>query len=373
MENASPLKVLLVAEGSGGHLIPALQVARALAQHGIRTKMWYAQRPQTAELSRALTQDSGDAAVEVDPIPVPSSKNLLGRLWHCGQLWHRAQSCFDTFDPDVVVGFGGWISAPVVLAAKRRRIGCLLHEQNVVMGRANHFLARWVDRVAVSFDATRARLNGRAVITGMPVRRAIGSCSRAEGARRFGFDPKRPTLLILGGSQGAQAINRLLAQGASLLTPEERQCWQVLHVTGAADEVAVTQAYGVCGLTAWVRPFLVEMEAAYAQADVVIARAGASTIAELARCGTPAVLIPYPYAGGHQRENARLVEAIGGGLMIEEADATPTHVIGAVRRILTDHRLREMMGRQMRALHCTDAAERLTRAIVELAQTRIHT
>ncbi len=371
MENALPLKVLLVAEGSGGHFIPALQVARALSQLGIRTKMWYVQRPQTAGLSRALAHETGDVAVEVDPIPVPPSRNLLSRLWQCGALWHRAQHCFDTFAPDVVVGFGGWVCAPVVLAAKRRQIGCLLHEQNVVMGRANRLLARWVDQVAVSFDATHATLSRRrAVMTGMPVRRTIGACSRAIGAQRFGFDPARPTLLILGGSQGARPINRLLTQGASLVTSDERQRWQVLHVTGVPDEARVKQAYTASHVTAWVASFVTDMDAAYAASDVVIARAGASTIAELARCGKPAVLIPYPYAGGHQRENARLVEAISGGLMIEETAATPERVIGAARRILSDRRLRDMMGTQMRALNCADAAERLTQAIVELARTR---
>lgn len=379
MENAALLRALLVADGSGGHLIPALQVARALVRQGVRTKMWYAQRQQTAGLSRALIDESLDVPIEVDPIAVPLPGHLLGRFWQCGQLWHRAQSCFETFAPDVVVGFGGWISAPVVLAAclrrgrqaKQQRIGCLLHEQNVVLGRANRWLARWVDEVAVSFDATQSMLGGRrSVITGMPVREVIGACSRAQGAQRFGVDPERPTLLVLGGSQGARAVNHLMVRAAARFSSEERQRWQVLHVTGAMDELSVRRAYEAAGTTAWVAPFLVEMEAAYAQADVVIARAGASTIAELARCGTPAVLIPYPYAGGHQRANAQLVEALGGALMIEEADATPDRVLGAARRILTDRRLREMMGAQMRVVHCEHAAERLTQTIVELARRR---
>ncbi len=386
MENASGLKVLLVAEGSGGHLIPALEVANTLAKTGARITVWYAQRQPTVALAAALTQGATDASVDVHPIPVDASNHLLGRLWHCGQLWHRAGRCFDTFSPDVVVGFGGWVSAPVVLAAclrpanvlwrsrqdRHRRIGCLLHEQNVVMGRANRLLAHWVDRIALSFRETQSALGARpSVITGLPIRAEIGQGSRAEASSRFGFMPDRPTLLVLGGSQGARAINHLAIKMAVLLSPEERRSWQMLHLTGSADAAAVKEAYAAAGVTAWVAPFLGEMGAAYAQADVVIARAGASTIAELSRCGTPSILIPYPFAGGHQRANAQLVEGIGGGLMIEESHASPERVLRTVRVMVADPRLRHAMGEQMRALHSRDATTRLTDAILELARTRV--
>ena len=371
------MNVLLVAEGSGGHLIPALEVAETLAQHGARIKVWYAQRRQAAPLTDALLRPH--PSIDVDAIPVEASPNLVERLWRCGQLWRRAQRCFDTFAPDVVVGFGGWVSAPVVLAAclrqgfgrqaKNRRIGCLLHEQNVVLGRANRWLAPWVDRIAVSFRETQVRPHrAPSVMTGLPIRQGIGRTARAQAAARFGLDPERPTLAILGGSQGSRAINRVMLEAAARFSPAERERWQLLHVTGSAEAHTVRAAYRAQGVTAWVAPFLVEMDAAYALADVVIGRAGASTIAELARCGTPAVLIPYPYAGNHQRANAAVVEAIGGGVLIDESAATPARVLGAIRRLLGDRRLRLMMGRQMRELGCADAADRLRDVIVEVAQ-----
>ena len=367
MRSDVPLKVLLVAEGSGGHLIPALEVAATLARSGARIKIWYAQRRQTAPLTDALLRPH--PSIDVDAFPVEASSNPLERLWRCGQLWHRAQQCFDTFAPDVVVGFGGWVSAPVVLAARNRRIGCLLHEQNVVMGRANQWLAPWVDRIAVSFRETQAVLEGAAsVMTGLPTRQGIGRAARAQAAASFGLAPDRPTLLVLGGSQGSRAVNRLMLETLGLFSSSERDRWQAVHVTGAADAEAARAAYAAHRVSAWAAPFLIEMDAAYALADVVIGRAGASTIAELARCGTPAVLIPYPYAGHHQRANAALVEAVGGGVMIEEANATPARVLSAARRILGDERLRLLMGRQMRELACADAADRLRDAIVEVAE-----
>ncbi|MBI3320837.1 MAG: UDP-N-acetylglucosamine--N-acetylmuramyl-(pentapeptide) pyrophosphoryl-undecaprenol N-acetylglucosamine transferase [Candidatus Omnitrophica bacterium] len=385
MANDLPLRVLLVAEGSGGHLIPAVEVAGALARRGAFTKIWYAQRPHLAGFAAALTHRMRRESVEVDPIPLAASRNPLERLWQCGRLWGRAQRCFETFAPDVVVGFGGWMSVPVLIAARLRRglpplswrlrqirpqgIRCLIHEQNVVLGRANRWLASWVDRVAISFPETQERLNGSsAVVTGMPIREDIGRASRAQAAERFGFVPDRPTLLILGGSQGARAMNQLMLRVPALLSEEERATWQVIHLTGMADEAAVKQAYAVQGVQAWVAPFLVEMALAYAHADLAVARAGASTLAELARCGLPAILLPYPHASGHQRMNARLATTVGGGLLLEESQASPERFLVAVRRILTDHRLRGMMGWQMRQLDCAAAAERLAEAIAAVAR-----
>jgi UDP-N-acetylglucosamine--N-acetylmuramyl-(pentapeptide) pyrophosphoryl-undecaprenol N-acetylglucosamine transferase len=291
---------------------------------------------------------------------------MLGRLWQSGQLWSDSQRCFETFEPEAVVGFGGWISAPVLLAARRRGIPCLLHEQNVALGRANRWLAPWVTRIALSFHETAALVDGRSlVITGMPVRPQIGRAMPSAVAQ-FGLAPDRPVVLVVGGSQGSRAINRLLLSSLAHWTPQERRTWQVLHITGAADEAEVRAAYAQQGLTAWVGAYLMAMEAAYAAATLVVARAGASTIAELALCGKPALLIPYPHAHGHQRLNARLVEAVGGGVTIEESRATPARIAGMIRTLVKDERLRAIMGRQIRELAMPQAVDRLTQAILTL-------
>jgi UDP-N-acetylglucosamine--N-acetylmuramyl-(pentapeptide) pyrophosphoryl-undecaprenol N-acetylglucosamine transferase len=318
----------------------------------------------------ALAQEDGLHSIDVDPIPMGGASNMLGRLWRCTRLWARARRCFDSFAPDVVVGFGGLVSAPVMLAARlrRRRIAVLLHEQNVVMGRANRLLTRWVDRVALSFP-NRHETHGKTpvVLTGLPIRPAIGQAIREDAAGRFGLDPHRPTMFVLGGSQGARAINRLMTHLVASLSFEERARWQFLHLTGASDEGMVRRAYATAGITAWVAPFLTEVSAAYAHADLVIARAGASTIAELARCGLPSLLIPYPFAGGHQRANAQLVEACGGGLVIEESEATPARVLREIRRLMADPARYRAMGERVRTLHASEATTRLSEAIVELA------
>lgn len=361
------LRVLLVTEGSGGHLIPALETANALARGGARTTLWYAQRARVAPLTTALLRDTLDPAVEVQALPVATGPNWLGRLRCCGQLWLQSHRAFGVSRPDVVVGFGGWVSAPVVLAAKQRGIASLLHEQNVELGRANRLLARRVNQVLVSFEQTRYALNHMpSVRTGLPVRSAFGGRSRHEAAARFQFDALRPTVLILGGSQGARAINRLLTRTLPVMTPKERRTWQMIHLTGAEEETAVKAAYGAQGIRAHVAAFLADMASAYAMADVVVARAGASTIAELARCGLPAVLIPYPLAHGHQRANARLVEAVGGGIVLEEAEVTPERLLEAVRLLLNDQSHHERMARCIRGLDVPDAAARLAGAIADV-------
>lgn len=364
------MRAVLVTEGSGGHLIPALEVARELVRGGVQVQLWYVRRRQTAALADALIHAANAAPVDVHVVANRPATHVPARLWSGARLWWRSQWAWGARPPDVVVGFGGWVSVPVALAAKQRRIPLLVHEQNVQLGRANRWLTRWADCVAVSFEETATVCNGTpSVFTGLPTRETIGACSRQEAAERFGFDPGRPTLLVLGGSQGAAAINRLVMCALPDVSAAERACWQVIHLTGVAGEADVQAAYTAHGLRAVVAPWLDDMDAALAHADVVIARAGASTIAELSRCGVPSVLIPYPLADGHQRANARLVQTVGGGIVLEEAEATPKRLLDIVRRVLSDWGLHERLASRIRALAVPDATTRLAQAITDLAHS----
>ena len=366
------IRVLMVAEGSGGHLIPALEVSRTLSASGAHVCLMYAQRAQTTGLFQDLLEDVEEEGVQLAPVRLSSTRIRMARLtwraWQAGRVWRMARAQLATCDPQVVVGFGGWISVPVVLAARQRHIPLMLHEQNVRLGRANRFLLRWADEIAVSFTRTRSELNGtRALVTGLPIRRTIGTVSREQAARWFGLDPAATTVLILGGSQGSRPINRFVCDMLHGLTEEERTSWQFIHLTGASDWTAVQEAYRGAPLRWWVAPYLAQMGAAYALADVVVARAGASTIAELAQCGKPALFIPYPYARGHQRDNARLVESIGAGAWVEESAASPQRILTLLRTVLLDPSLQLRMGAQMRSLARPDASQRLASAILELA------
>jgi len=375
--SSAAIRVLIATEGSGGHLIPALEVSRALAIAGASVTLLYPERPQIATLIQAALHEAQAQGVDIRSIrlapPRIRATNPLWRLRHTSLIWRIARETITTFRPEVVVGFGGWCSVPVILAARWAKCSILLHEQNVLLGRANRFLRRWADQVALSCEESTAQMNDvPSVVTGLPIRRTIAIADREEAARQFGLDPRALTVLILGGSQGSRSINRLVSEMLGALSPEERATWQFLHLTGAADEAVVNAAYVTAHSRASVAAQTSAMALAYAVADVVVSRGGASTLAELAHCGKPAIVIPYPHAGGHQRANARLVESVGAAVVLEEHLVTPQRLLAVVRHLLGDARLRGVMAAQMRTLAQPAATQRLVDAIIALAHRSAH-
>lgn len=354
------LRILFVTEGSGGHLIPAMEVAQAAAEAGHHVRMVYLQRPHVAALVRHSLDHLRLMGAELEAVR-PG--------WRPGQaiaLWWRAHRLLRRWRAHLVVGFGGWVCIPTVLAARQQRIRVLVHEQNVSLGRANRFLLRrhWVDHLAISFDHTRTFLNGTpTTLTGLPTRSEAPANARDQAAARFGLSAQAWTILVIGGSQGAHTVNRAVTDLLAQLSEAERSAWQFIHLAGAREAQAIRQRYDASGARGWVASHLPEMADAYRLADVVIARGGASTIAELARCGCPSILIPYPHASAHQGDNVRLVESVGGGVRMEDAEASGPRLLGVLRRMASDPRLCQMMAAQMRTLAQPDATTRLVKLI----------
>jgi UDP-N-acetylglucosamine--N-acetylmuramyl-(pentapeptide) pyrophosphoryl-undecaprenol N-acetylglucosamine transferase len=364
--SADGLRILLAAEGSGGHVVPALEVAQALLESGARVGMVYAQRPQTEALFEALMAKLDRPSLA--RYPVTAAGRGLRRLRQAGAAWRVTRRAIQEIQPQAVVGFGGAFCVPVALEARRRGLPVLLHEQNVAMGRANRWLRRWVSSVAVSFEATRDAVGGRVPcrVTGMPVRASIGRVPRDMAAAALGLDPHRLTVLVLGGSQGSQAINRMVIGMLGSLTEAERVAWQVVHLTGA-DGRDAAEGYRRAGVRHWVGTHLAEMATAYAVADVAVSRAGASTVVELAQAGVPAVLVPYPLARAHQRHNAQAAAQAGGALVIEESACSPAVLLAHLRLLLGHAGRRASMGLALRALAQPDATQRVVEAVMELA------
>jgi UDP-N-acetylglucosamine--N-acetylmuramyl-(pentapeptide) pyrophosphoryl-undecaprenol N-acetylglucosamine transferase len=261
---------------------------------------------------------------------------------------------------DVVVGFGGYVSVAPVLAA--RSLGCriIIHEQNVIMGRANRYCAPHASVIARGLPSRSGEITAKnEILTGIPLRESLRpSVCREEALGFLGLDGGRFTLLVIGGSQGAHALNGLMMQGAPLYA--SLNDFQVIHLSGAADYGAVSSAYARAGVKAAVFPFLNEMEWAYAGADLALCRAGALTVVELAEAGVPAVMIPYPESvGGHQDENARLCEERGGAFVMSEDAVTAEAVFSFVGGLKGDRNHRQKMGEAMRSLAVRDAAELL--------------
>ena len=299
------MKVIVACGGTGGHAFPGLAVAAELKRRGHEVVVWDSGRDIESSVMR-----SWDGPVFSTGARQLSPKNvfsILASILRCRKEMKRAK-------PDVLIAMGSYSSLPPVLAARMCKVKVLLHEANTVPGKAVEFLSRFADTVAISFDMTARYLKDvKTVRTGLPVRAAI-----TEG-RRFDFIPANAfVVFVTGGSQGAHAVNLLLMDAISMMKteldkrgPGVRPLY-VIHQTGAKDETLVMTEYTKVALPARVHAFETEMANAFASADIVVARAGASTCFELAACGKPALLIPLPTAmRNHQHFNADAYAAKG--------------------------------------------------------------
>ncbi len=356
--------VLLVAGGSGGHLFPALSVAHALRRRhpALRVGLVTTRHPRDQRALASMPQLLHDPAMQLCCVP-HSSTSWWSRLRALPALWHTAHRLLAEWQPRVVLGFGGWVSAPLLGAALLRRIPVLLHEQNVQPGRANRWLGRCADGVAVSFAATRdtwPTVAGKLCVTGNPIRFGEEEVTCAMARQHWGLNGARLTVLAMGGSGGAQAINEALPQACAGLTPTRRAHLHVIHLAGAREAAVVERRYQAIGVAAHIVPFLDQMAWAYRAADVVVSRAGASTIAELAHFGCPAVFIPYPYARRHQHANAAHVASRGGAMVLEQTPTLTDQLTQTLTRFVDAPEHLRAMRAHMAHLDIAGAAERVT-------------
>lgn len=277
--------------------------------------------------------------------------------------------------PDAVIGFGGYVSIPVGFAAIARRVPLVLHEQNSVPGLANRVLSRWADAVGVTYEESAALMAHpeRVVVTGNPVRQAVMGSSRQEGREKLGLSPGATVLLVFGGSRGARHLNSsLVGLSQRLLSIPELQ---VIHVAGKAEVSAVRaalQGAGGDGAGRWrVLDYLDDMGSALAASDLVVARAGATSIAEITALGLPAFLVPYPYAtDDHQTKNAATMVAHGAAELVADSDLDGERFGDALAGLLGDPVRRASMSAASRALGRPDAAERVAALALEASRGR---
>lgn len=290
-------------------------------------------------------------------------------LLHQIRAFRQVRALLRRVRPDVVVGFGGYLSAVGIFAACFEKIPSVIHEQNVVPGRANRLLARTADAVAISFPDTRLFLPAEARVewTGNPVRFSNDPLDRATACAELGLDSARPVLLVMGGSQGSRCVNELSSQMWESVPSSERGRLQVLHLAGAQEAESVRETYQRLGVPAKVIPFLRDMRSAFSVAALVIARAGATGIAEMVSLAVPCVLIPYPHAGGHQRANALWMQEAGGAVMLEEKGLTPQKLWETVHPLLTEPERLERMQAALRARWNGSAVERLGAMVQKMA------
>jgi UDP-N-acetylglucosamine--N-acetylmuramyl-(pentapeptide) pyrophosphoryl-undecaprenol N-acetylglucosamine transferase len=274
----------------------------------------------------------------------------------------ETRAVLDRVRPDVVVGYGGYVSMPLYLAVRKGQVPLVVHEQNAVPGLANKAGARFAERVLVSFPDTPLR---KAEYVGLPIRTMISGLDRdarrAEARAFFGLDPDRPTLLVTGGSQGARRLNQAVSGAAAALAAAGVQ---VLHAQGKHGGAAP----GPTDLPYVVVDYIDRMDLAYAAADLVVCRAGASSVTEAAAVGLPAVFVPLPIGNGEQEKNAAPVVGAGGGLLARDADLTTEWVVANVPDLAADTARLAAMGAAAAALIPRDADEKLARIVLEVAR-----
>jgi UDP-N-acetylglucosamine--N-acetylmuramyl-(pentapeptide) pyrophosphoryl-undecaprenol N-acetylglucosamine transferase len=365
-----PLRIVIAGGGTGGHLYPGIAVARELLVRRAGAEISFA---GTARGIEWLVVPREGFPLEVLRSGGLKGKSLAQRLRGAALL---PLSLFDAWRivskrrPHLVIGVGGYSSGPVVLMAALRRVPTMLLEQNAVPGLTNRLLSRVVDAAAVAFEPTAGFFAGKAFVSGNPVRPEF---VRAEQRAQEAAAHDHATgvgVLVFGGSQGAHAINMAMVEAASELAARG-PALRLTHQTGERDVEMVRGAYRAAGLQADVEPFLYDMGRRIGEADLIVCRAGATTLAEITAAGKPSILIPLPTAtDDHQRKNAETLASAGAAEMMLQREVTGSTLAARILALANDRPARDRLAAAARSLARPDAARIIVERVLVLANAR---
>lgn len=365
------MKLVIAAGGTGGHLFPGIAVAEVLKELDPKGEVRFIGSERGLEEEILKKEGLPRESLSVGRI---KGEGLMARLKTIvklpGAFW-EAKSLLKRWRPDVVLGIGGYSSGPVVLAAFLSRIPRAILEPNSIPGFTNRILGRFVDRIFIAFPEVERFFPRKKVrMTGTPVRRELtGVGASAQQSWRTPLPSKPFTILVFGGSQGATALNRAVVDLLPTLEKEKSgRSLRIVHQTGKTDFESVREAYGRSRLPHSVSPFIEDMSAVYREADLVISRAGASTIAELIETKSPSILVPYPYAADdHQRFNALSIVRAGGAEMMKNDELGQQLGVRILYYEKNREELQKMRGNLGR-MRKVPAAEAIARECLELAK-----
>ncbi len=362
------MRIMVACGGTGGHIFPGLAVAAELRERGADVTILLAGRQVE---KTALTGWDG-------PVLTVAARGLSGRRPGAvlASAWRMLAACrqwrrlMRAAPPDVLLAMGSYASGGPVLAARSLGVPVVLHEANVIPGRAVRWLSRWAQAVALGFDEARAHLrHPRFELTGVPLRARRPDA--IPDARLAALPAGVFTLLVMGGSAGARRLNEMLPAAVQELCRQGRRL-QVIHLAGAAEAPAVEELYRQDrGQPAAVYPFLHDMPQAYRRANLAVCRAGAATCAELLQFGVPALLVPYPYAANdHQAANAAAMHEYGAADMLREADATSVRLADYIAQAMDQPERLAQMRAAAAARALPDAAARVADLVQDVARRR---
>ena len=357
--------IAIACGGTGGHLFPGLAVAGELQRRGCDVAVLISPK----EVDQQAVKTATGVTIHTLPAVGLQNNNYLPFFLSFGKSFFAAWKIFKRRHPDAVLAMGGFTSAPPVFAAKDSAAKTFLHESNTIPGKSNRFLSRFVDAAFIGFPEAAARLKTKnAIVTGTPVRPQfqIGDVEKKRIA--LGLEPSLPTVLVVGGSQGARGLNDLVLSALPLLAQKN---WQWLHLTGAADFGKVQAAYAKLGLKAVVKPFLAEMDLALGAATACFSRAGASSLAEIAAMRLPSVLVPLPTAAeNHQFFNAAAFEKTGAAKLLDQKNSPPEKVAAVISELMENESVRLQIQSTLAQWHAPNAATEIAEKILEAIQAK---
>lgn len=355
------MRILIAAGSSGGHIFPAVATAFKLRELDAKNEVFFV--GSSKELDIRLFRNEG---YNFDTLS--SNRHIFKDLFRAFLILRR-------FKPDIAVGFGGYLSFPVLTMAKALGIPTVVHEQNLIPGLANKVLANIVNKIAVSFRETAGNLPlitktklSRVKETGNPIRVSLVRLDKNKMLETFCLDRWKFTILAMGGSQGAHFINDLMLDMLKDLDEAQRERLQVIHLSGLRDFEFVKSGYKALGVENRVFSFFDRMSEAYSAVDVVISRAGATSISEIIFFGLPAILIPYPNPKVHQVENARFLEKRGAAIVIEQGRVSKDYVKNIIIDLITNRDKLKLMSENSLKFSRPEAAHRLAEEILDVVK-----
>ncbi|HWD93857.1 MAG TPA: undecaprenyldiphospho-muramoylpentapeptide beta-N-acetylglucosaminyltransferase [Verrucomicrobiae bacterium] len=390
MTQPSAPSIAIACGGTGGHLFPGLAVAEQLIKRGCAVTLLVSPK----EVDQQAVKMARDVQIVTLPAVGLQNRNYFSFGGSFLKSWLAARKCFQQFKPSAALAMGGFTSAPPILAARQFGAKTFLHESNTIPGKANRWLSRFVNQCFVGFPQAAARLHHRqVVVTGTPVRPQFQPRDPASCRTALGLDPQLPTILVMGGSQGASGINDLIIHSLETLQNPGRarhsvraaapqtapandptpgaihplSPFQFFHLAGPSDVEKVRQAYAQKNLRAIVHPFFAEMDLALGAATVAVSRSGASSLAELAAVRVPSLLVPFPAAtDNHQFFNAKALEETGAARLLEQKTATPEAVAQLILELAGNTAAREPMQTALAQWHAPHAAEEIAETMLRM-------
>ena len=351
------MNAVIACGGTGGHLFPGIAVAEVLRDRGHEVMLLISEK----EIDALAV--SGQTSFRVEKLPtvgLPSafSPALFGFVRRFYESLSVCRSLYRKFKPQVVLGMGGFTSTAPVLAGRIRGIATFIHESNAIPGKANRLTARMVQAVMLGFKECAPFFpKSHTEVTGTPVRTELVPLDRREARRRLGLQEDVATVLVMGGSQGASGINQALIKALPFL---QGLPLQVIHLSGARDERLVSDNYRRESIPAYIAAFHHRMEEVYSAADVVVARAGAASLAEFAAFSLPGILIPFPYAtDDHQTRNAEIYSRVEAAILLKESELSGELLARKIRELIQDPQRLQQMAANCSLLAPKDAAGRV--------------